>query len=472
MKNIATKTLLLLAAALTIASTADAQIIKRNKPKKLSVKAQLAIERQRTDSLSSLVEEYRQRESDWQRAWHYENEARKAKPVSERLTVEYSPSQLDSLSALLKQQQVDETFQKFFEEYVCEPQTFVTDTSLDSLYKSRLDALVSPIHLPYNELVRTSIKRYTDGSGLMSRVLSRAQYYFPIIEEELLKAGLPVELRAMAIIESALQAKAYSRAGAAGLWQFMPATAKSYGLEVNSMVDERYDPYKATKAACKYMKALYNMYDDWSLAIAAYNCGPGNVNKALARAGGKPESFWDVYWYLPSETRGYVPAFIAANYAYAYHKAHNITYDEPALPIAVDTIHIDRLMHTKQITSTIDVDSATIAMLNPQYKLNVIPATTKTYTLVLPANRITEFISKQDSIFAKDSTYLKEYLNPAAVQKKMQEMSVIYHRVKSGETLGAIARKYRVTTKQIMTWNRLKNANRISIGQRLRIEKR
>ncbi|MBQ3536024.1 MAG: transglycosylase SLT domain-containing protein [Alistipes sp.] len=472
MKNIATKTLLLLAAALTIASTADAQIIKRNKPKKLSIKAQLAIERQRTDSLSSLVEEYRQRESDWQRAWHDENEARKAKPVSERLTVEYSPSQLDSLSALLKQQQVDETFQKFFEEYVCEPQTFVTDTSLDSLYKSRLDALVSPIHLPYNELVRTSIKRYTDGSGLMSRVLSRAQYYFPIIEEELLKAGLPVELRAMAIIESALQAKAYSRAGAAGLWQFMPATAKSYGLEVNSMVDERYDPYKATKAACKYMKALYNMYDDWSLAIAAYNCGPGNVNKALARAGGKPESFWDVYWYLPSETRGYVPAFIAANYAYAYHKAHNITYDEPALPIAVDTIHIDRLMHTKQITSTIDVDSATIAMLNPQYKLNVIPATTKTYTLVLPANRITEFISKQDSIFAKDSTYLKEYLNPAAVQKKMQEMSVIYHRVKSGETLGAIARKYRVTTKQIMTWNRLKNANRISIGQRLRIEKR
>lgn len=472
MKNIATKTLLLLAAALSIASTADAQIIKRNKPKKLSVKAQLAIERQRTDSLSSLVEEYRQRESDWQRAWHDENEARKAKPVSERLTVEYSPSQLDSLSALLKQQQVDETFQKFFEEYVCEPQTFVTDTSLDSLYKSRLDALVSPIHLPYNELVRTSIKRYTDGSGLMSRVLSRAQYYFPIIEEELLKAGLPVELRAMAIIESALQAKAYSRAGAAGLWQFMPATAKSYGLEVNSMVDERYDPYKATKAACKYMKALYNMYDDWSLAIAAYNCGPGNVNKALARAGGKPESFWDVYWYLPSETRGYVPAFIAANYAYAYHKAHNITYDEPALPIAVDTIHIDRLMHTKQITSTIDVDSATIAMLNPQYKLNVIPATTKTYTLVLPANRITEFISKQDSIFAKDSTYLKEYLNPAAVQKKMQEMSVIYHRVKSGETLGAIARKYRVTTKQIMTWNRLKNANRISIGQRLRIEKR
>lgn len=472
MKNITIKTLTLLLATCTIAVQAEAQIIKRNKPKKLNAKTQLVIERQRVDSLSSLVEEYRQRESEWQRAWHDEKEARKYKPASERLTVEYTPAQLDSLSALLQQQQVDETFNKFFEEYICEPEVFVTDTSMDSLYKSRLDALVTPIRLPYNELVRTSIKRYTDGSGLMSRVLSRAQYYFPIIEEELLKAGLPVELRSMAIIESALQAKAYSRAGAAGLWQFMPRTAKSYGLEVNTMIDERYDPIKSTKAACKYMKDLYNMYDDWSLAIAAYNCGPGNVNKALARAGGKPESFWDVYWYLPSETRGYVPAFIAATYAYAYHKAHNITYAEPPMPIAVDTIHINRLMHMKQITSTINVDSATIAMLNPQYKLNVIPATTKSYTLVLPANRITEYIENQDSIYSKDSLYLKEYLNPAALEKKMQETSVIYHKVKSGETLGTIANKYRVSVKQIMTWNRLKNANRISIGQRLRIEKR
>ena len=238
------------------------------------------------------------------------------------------------------------------------------------------------------------------------------------------------------------------------------------------MIDERMDPVKSTRAACKYLKVLYNMYNDWSLALAAYNCGPGNVNKALARAGGKPESFWDVYWHLPRETRGYVPAFIAATYAYAYHQAHNIEYNEPPLPIAVDTVHIDRLMHMKQITSTIDVDSTTLAMLNPQYKLEVIPATTKPYTLILPANRITEYITKQDSIFAKDSTFLKEYLNPAAVQKKMQETAVIYHKVKSGETLGAIAKKYRVTTKQIMTWNKLKNANVLSVGQRLRIEKR
>ena len=470
MRQITIKAFALLLAAFTIASPAEAQIFK--KEKKVKPKVQLAIERQRADSLASLVEEYRQRESDWQRAWHDEKDERKLMPSKGLLTVDYTPAQVDSLHRVLKLQQVNDTFQAFFEEYICEAENPSTDTAMDSLYKARLDLMITPIHLPYNELVRDKIRVYTNPSGVMSRVLARSKYYFPMIEEELLKAGMPVELRALAIIESALIPTAISRAGAAGLWQFMPSTGKSYGLEINTMIDERMDPVKSTRAACKYLKVLYNMYNDWSLALAAYNCGPGNVNKALARAGGKPESFWDVYWHLPRETRGYVPAFIAATYAYAYHQAHNIEYNEPPLPIAVDTIHIDRLMHMKQITSTIDVDSTTLAMLNPQYKLEVIPATTKPYTLILPANRITEYITKQDSIFAKDSTFLKEYLNPAAVQKKMQETAVIYHKVKSGETLGAIAKKYRVTTKQIMTWNKLKNANVLSVGQRLRIEKR
>ena len=252
----------------------------------------------------------------------------------------------------------------------------------------------------------------------------------------------------------------------------MPRTARAYGLEVNSMIDERFDPIKSTKAACKYMKDLYNMYNDWSLAIAAYNCGPGNVNKALARAGGNPQSFWEVYWYLPSETRGYVPAFIAASYAFAYHKAHNITYAESPLPIAVDTIHVNKLMHLEQISSTIDLPKEVLKSLNPQYKLDIIPATTKSYSLILPTNRISEYIANEEAIHAKDSTYLKDYLNPNVVAKKMEQTSVIYHRVKSGETLGAIARRYHVQTSQIMRWNGLKNANRLSIGQRLRIEKR
>lgn len=428
------------------------------------------LERQRIDSLTLLLATSRARENELEQALEAQMEAEKYQPKTQ-FSVEYTPAHADSLAEQLKLEQVSNSFQNFFDEYVSEPTTLSSDSALDSLYTARLQSLISPIHLPYNELVRSYIKRYTDRSGLMSRVLSLAQYYFPMIEQELIKAELPVELRAMAIIESALQATAVSRVGASGLWQFMPVTARAYGLEVNSMVDERFDPAKSTVAACKYMKDLYNMYDDWSLAIAAYNCGPGNVNKALARTGGNPQSFWDVYWHLPRETRGYVPAFIAASYAYAFHEAHQITYTEPPMPIAVDTIQVTRLLHLGQVASTIDIPTDVLKMLNPQYKLDVIPATNKNYALVLPTNRITEYISRQDSIFAKDSIYLKDYLNPGAVQKKMAEATTIY-RVKKGDTLGAIARRYGVTTRQLMTWNNLKSANRLSIGQRLRIEKR
>ena len=463
----AIKILLFLAVCLSGIDTTDAQTIKR---RKLSVKEQLVLERQRIDSLTSLLATSRARENELEQALEAQMEVEKYQPKVQ-FSVEYTPAHADSLAEQLKLEQVSNSFQNFFDEYVSEPTTLSSDSALDSLYTARLQSLISPIHLPYNELVRSYIKRYTDRSGLMSRVLSLAQYYFPMIEQELIKAELPVELRAMAIIESALQATAVSRVGASGLWQFMPVTARAYGLEVNSMVDERFDPAKSTVAACKYMKDLYNMYDDWSLAIAAYNCGPGNVNKALARTGGNPQSFWDVYWHLPRETRGYVPAFIAASYAYAFHEAHQITYSEPPMPIAVDTIHVTRLLHLGQVASTIDIPTDVLKMLNPQYKLDVIPATNKNYALVLPTNRITEYISRQDSIFAKDSIYLKDYLNPGAVQKKMAEATTIY-RVKKGDTLGAIARRYGVTTRQLMTWNNLKSANRLSIGQRLRIEKR
>lgn len=457
--------------AVTIDSANAQRATQAKKPKKLNAKMQLAVEQAKVDSLNALVEELRQRESDWQKAWHDAQVERKKKQKVERFAVDYTPAQADSLAEQLKLIQVSGAMESYFNDYISEPVTMSSDSSLDSLYAARLKSLVSPIHLPYNEVVRTYIQRYTAPSGLMSRILSRAQYYFPMIEEELLKAGLPVELRAMAVIESALIATAVSRVGATGLWQFMPATGKGYGLEINSMVDERYDPVKSTVAACKHLKYLYDLYNDWSLAIAAYNCGQGNVNKALARAGGNPQSFWDVYWFLPSETRGYVPAFIAASYAYAYHKSHNITYGEPPMPIAVDTVHVNRLLHLGQVSSTIDVPTETLKMLNPQYKLDIVPAMNKSYTLILPANRLTEYVTKEQAIFAKDSTYLKEYLNPENVKKKMAATSTIYYRVKKGDTLGAIASRHRVTTKQLMAWNGLKNANRLSVGQRLRIQK-
>lgn len=466
--KITVKVLIVGVLCLAFTTPAEAQIFKKGK--KINAKEQLIIERRRIDSLTSILKGYQLREQELSKTIEelQQEEVYRPEPL---LSVEYTPAQADSLAEQLKLEQVENAMQNFFDDYICEPETLSTDSSMDSLYTARLNALVSPIHLPYNELVRSYIKRYTDSSGLMSRVLSLAQYYFPMIEEELIKAELPVELRAMAIIESALQATAVSRVGAGGLWQFMPVTARAYGLEVNSMVDERFDPYKSTPAACKYMKDLYKMYDDWSLAIAAYNCGPGNVNKALARTGGNPQSFWDVYAYLPRETRGYVPAFIAATYAYAYHQAHDITYSEPPMPIAVDTIQIARLMHLDQVSSTIDVTPDALKLLNPQYKLDIIPATTKSYALVLPANRVTDFISNQDSIFAKDSTYLKEYLNPEAVQKKIAQTATTY-RVKKGDTLGAIARRHGVTVRQLMTWNNLRSADRLSIGQRLQIMKR
>lgn len=386
--------------------------------------------------------------------------------------------QRDSVVSQWYEKTAIESFENFYNEYINIDTTsvpMVEGALPDSIYAARLKAMVSPIHLPYNEIVRNYIIRYTSPtSGLMSRVLGLSQYYFPMIEQELINAGLPVELRALPIIESALQATAKSRASAVGLWQFMYATGKAYGLEINSFVDERCDPLQSTRAACKYLKDLYRTYNDWSLALAAYNCGPGNVNKAIARAGERG-SFWDIYDFLPRETRGYVPAFIAATYAYNYYQLHDIKVTPPPMPMATDTIMISRVMHLEQVASTIDIPIETLRLINPQYRLDIIPATTKQYPLKLPLRDLSHYIINEDSIMAKDSLYLKEYLDPAKVEKKRVEENVartITHVVKRGETLGGIARRYGVTTRQIMQWNGIKNANKLRIGQRLKIQRR
>lgn len=398
--------------------------------------------------------------------------AKPATPASAEMASGLSAGQVDSLLAVWREQQYNDAYSKFFNDYIREAPT--SDSTPDSVYTKRLKALASPIQLPYNNVVKGYISRYTNPrSGTIARVLGMSQYYFPIIEDELLKEGLPVELRALPIIESALTPTAVSPMGATGLWQFMPTTGKSYGLEVNSLVDERRDPVRSTQAACRYLKDLYAIYNDWSLAIAAYNCGPGNVNKAIARSGGKGRTFWEIYDFLPRETRGYVPAFIGASYAYAYHRQHGIHLTEAPIPLSVDTIHVNRLMHLGQIASTIDVPIETLRQLNPQYKIDIIPATTKPYTLVLPQRNMAQYIDHEAEIYAKDSTYLKDYLNPTNLAQKRQESaSATYYTVKRGDTLGAIARRYRVTTTQLMRWNSLKNAHSLRIGQRLRIEGR
>ena len=394
-------------------------------------------------------------------------------PVND-LTLGLTAVQADSLVAVWRERQQAEAFTEFFDCFVREDSTAtaeIPDPVLDTLYAERLRALVSPIPLPYNYIDKGYINRYINPRyGTINRILGLSQYYFPIIEDALLREELPIELRALPIIESALQPTAVSPVGAVGLWQFMPSTGKSYGLEINSLVDERRDPVRATEAACRYLKDLYAIYNDWTLAIAAYNCGPGNVNKAIARSGGK--TFWEIYDYLPRETRGYVPAFIGASYAYAYHRQHGIDPEPAPVPLSVDTVRIDHLMHFQQIASTIDLPVETLRLLNPQYKLDIVPATTKTYTLVLPQRNVSQYIAHETEIRGKDSLYLKEYINPANIEKKRQQQSGTVYVVKRGDTLGAIARRYHVTVSQLMRWNKLKSAHKLRIGQRLRIEGR
>ncbi|MBE6209880.1 MAG: LysM peptidoglycan-binding domain-containing protein [Rikenellaceae bacterium] len=342
----------------------------------------------------------------------------------------------------------------------------------DSVWYHRMRNIMSAIELDYNSVVKRYLVAYTTTrKSTVSAVLGRSLYYFPLFEEQLERHGMPLELRMLPVIESALNPSARSRAGAMGIWQFMFATGRRYGLEITSFIDQRCDPVASTDAALRYLKDLYNIYGDWQLALAAYNCGPGNVNKAFKYAGPKAKTFWDIYAYLPRETRGYVPSFIAATYAYEYHDLHGINMTENALPLATDTLVITRPMHFNQVASTIDLPIETLRLLNPQYKMDIVPALNKQYSLVVPQNKVTKFIDNADAIYGKDTVYMAKYLKPAQMNPKFfEEPQSITHKVKSGETLGAIARKYRVTVKQIMNWNRLRNTT-IRIGQKLVIQK-
>lgn len=398
-----------------------------------------------------------------------------------------TPQQLDSVLAMWKTSSTVQAYDEYFNNYLTTTKRIseeLNTTNIDSIYVARLEALMSPIPLEYNWEVKEAIERFTHPS--YAKVMSLAYYYFPMIEEELIRAGLPIELRTLAVIESGLNPIATSKAGARGIWQFMPSTGKEFGLEINSLVDERCDVRLSTQAACRFFKTVFPMYNDWTLTLASYNTGPGNVNKAIVRAGGNPKSykgsFWDVYEFLPEETRKYVPFYMGATYAFAYHRAHGVEVPMPPMPIAVDTIMINRPMHLEQISSTIDISLDMLKMLNPQYLMQIIPATSKQYALTLPIERISDYLEHEKEIHAKDSLYLKEYVIHANLEKKRKEVPQMqkpsssssssatkYHTVAEGETLGAIARKYNVTTKQIVDWNKLSNPDALSIGQKLRV---
>lgn len=348
----------------------------------------------------------------------------------------------------------------------------------DTVFIKRLYQLPTVMEVSFNSVVKNYIEMYAIRKReQVAYMLALGGYYFPMFEQALDRHGLPLELKYLPVIESALNPVAVSRAGATGLWQFMLRTGKGYGLEVNSLVDERRDPYKATEAAVQYLKDLYAIYGDWNLVIAAYNCGPGSVNKAIARSGGKHD-YWEIYYLLPRETRGYVPAFIAANYIMNYYADHNICpVHLSGANTALDTIQVNERIHFEQIAGVLDLPVSELRRLNPQFKKDIIPGNFKPYALVLPTEKMYSYIDKNDSIvnfergrFLTHRVNTENYLN-GSVSSGSGNTANIYYRVKKGDNLSAIAGRNGITLAQLKSWNGLKS-DRLSIGKQLIVGKR
>lgn len=342
----------------------------------------------------------------------------------------------------------------------------------DQDYINKLAKLPTVMEMPYNQIVRSYIDLYAERrKGQVSAMLGLSKFYFPLFEEELAKNSMPIELKYLPIIESALNPTALSRAGASGLWQFMYSTGKIYDLDVNSFVDERRDPLKSTKAAVKYLKDLYGIYQDWHLAIAAYNCGPGNVNKAIRRANGQKD-YWAIYYNLPRETRGYVPAFIAATYIMNYYQDHGICPAETQITLVTDTVHVNDMVHFEQIAEILSVPVQEIRALNPQYKIDIVPGNVNTQTLRLPMNAALVFECNKDSICAyRANDFLVNNRRTVDIGGGSGSSSggkTVVHRVRAGETLVKIANRYGVTVSELKNWNRLRSG-KLKKGQRIRV---
>jgi membrane-bound lytic murein transglycosylase D len=345
----------------------------------------------------------------------------------------------------------------------------------DSIYIERLASLNSYIDLSFNKTVRNMIILYTDQRrNQVEIMLGLANYYFPIFEEILDKYEMPLELKYMAIIESALNARAFSKAGACGLWQFMYGTGKMYGLEVSTYIDERKDPLKATDAAARYLFDLYKIYHNWHLVIAAYNCGPGNVNRAIRRSGGKKD-YWTIYYRLPRETRGYVPAFIAATYVMNFYKLHDLTPRQPAFDIVTDTIMVSNYLHFEQVATQLELDIDLLREINPMFRRDIIPATPDSpYPLRLPQQSVSAFIDMEQHIFSyKRETFFpnNQIKNPSQTAYHYTPVDVkgksrIYYKVKSGDNVGFIAEWFKVRASDVRYWNNIRG-NLIRVGQKL-----
>ena len=352
------------------------------------------------------------------------------------------------------------------------------------VFIERLKRIPSIIEMPYNEVVQKFIDRYSGRlRHSVSYMLGASNFYMPIFEEALETYGLPLELKYLPVIESALNPKAVSRVGATGLWQFMLATGKRYGLEVNSLVDERRDPIKASYAAANYLSDLYKVFGDWNLVIAAYNCGPDQINKAIHRSKGSKD-YWQIYPYLPKETRGYVPAFIAANYIMTYYCEHNICPMTTRLPAKTDTIMVGRNVHLEQIASVCNIDIEQLRTLNPAYRRDIVPGATKLSAVRLPQTEVGKFIDLEDSIYAYNAEVLfskratvevnddvPTYTSKSSSKRSRKKARTSRGRsvtVKSGQTLSEIAKRNGTTVAKLRRLNGIKGSN-IRAGKKLRV---
>ncbi|WP_130734855.1 lytic transglycosylase domain-containing protein [Flavobacterium sp. J27] len=359
----------------------------------------------------------------------------------------------------------------------------VTETDIDStvafdlsteVLKKRLKRLddKSPFNIEYNPALENVIKTFLKKrQGAYERLMAISEYYFPMFEEHLAKYDVPLEIKYLAIVESALNPKAKSRVGATGLWQFMYPTGKQFDLEVNSFVDERYDPLKATEAACQYLSSLYRIFGDWSMVLASYNAGPGNVSKAIRRSGGS-QNYWNIRKNLPRETANYVPAFLATMYIYEYHKDHKFKPKKaPITYFETDTVMVKRRITFEQISELLDVPYEQIVFLNPIYKLDIIPyQEDKAHFLRLPKDKLGLFVSNEDKMYAYVD-YLDSFREKTILPDVNEEVivsSTKYHKIRSGESLGLIASKYNVTITQLKKWNNLRG-NSIQAGKNLKI---